>query len=145
MLYSVYIGAWSSSRCMPVVVCTLHHYISAIANREVSVDLLFYITALPFSSELSAASVPSPPPLCSACSPLFQLSSMDFSANPFLPSNFYRLTNTVRWSWLACTLHKQTACSNQGPLKALQLLVIHACMELNSCGNTWHCTKTENQ
>lgn len=148
MPYSVYMGAWSSSRCMPAVVCTLHHYISATANSEVSVwfAILHNCTPLLFRALRCLCPHTTSSLLCSsACSPLFQLGSMDFSANPFLPSNFYRLTNTVRWSWLACTLHKQTACLNQGLLKARQLLVIRACMESNGCGNAWHCTKTENQ
>lgn len=54
-----------------------------------------------------------------------------FLCQPFLPSNFYWLTNAVRWSWLASTLHKQPACSHHDPLKHHSSTVIHVCMKWN--------------
>lgn len=61
-------------------------------------------------------------PLCSSlCSAHLHL------CQPFLPSNFYRLTNAVRWSWLACTLHKQPACSHHSHLTTPQLHC-HTCL-----------------
>lgn len=59
-----------------------------------------------------------------------------FLCQPFLPSNFYWLTNAVRWSWLACTLHKQPVCSYLGPFKTPRL---HCHTHLHEIKHTQQC------
>lgn len=115
-------------RCMPEGLCRLHHYVPALPAVRVSMRfaVLHNSTPLPFS------------PL--ALSPHHLLSTLQLSmfstfpsllcgflCQPFLPSNFYWLTNAVRWSWLASTLHKQPACSHHSPLKTLQFHC-HTCL-----------------
>lgn len=59
-----------------------------------------------------------------------------FLCQPFLPNNFYWLTNAVRWSWLACTLHKQPVCSYLGPFKTPRL---HCHTHLHEIKHTQQC------
>lgn len=113
--------ARDSVRCMPAGLRRLHHYISAWPAVRSAWDLLFYITALPFASLVGSPLALSSHHLLSTLQ-LYMLSTFlsllcGFHCQPSLLSNFYWFTNAVRWSWLACTLHKQPARSHHSPLK----------------------------
>lgn len=108
---SVYLWARFSTRCMPAVLCMLHHYISAWRAVRSACDLLFYITALPFSSQLSSGSVPTPPPLhFSALHALHISSSALWISLPTLPFEQFLLTHKHCQVELAGLYITQTDC-----------------------------------
>lgn len=125
----MYVWAAESVRCMPAGLCRLHHYISAWPAVRSAWGLLFYITALPFSSLVGS-------PL--ALSPHHLLSTLQLSVLSTFPSLLcgflcqhrpfrtisYWLTNVVRWSWLART--------SQPFKKHYSSTVTHACMKLST-------------
>lgn len=118
IVHTVYVWAPESMRCMPAGLCSLHHNISAWPAVRSAWGLLFYITALHFSLLLLST-------LLWLCIHFADLSTFPsllcaILCQAFLLSNFYRLTNAVRWSWLACALHKQPACSHHGLFKTPQ-------------------------